>query len=246
MNGIFFRLHMIHRFWRFRLRKERLELACIRRLDLTGATVFDVGANKGVYCYWLSRAVGRQGRVFAFEPQPELQPHLAKVKNDFRLDNVRIVAMALSDAPGEAALFRDYSGAGHASFEDTGKRSETVGVLKTTMDSFANEHDLDDIAFMKLDVEGHELNALKGGEGLLRRSRPLLLLECHRNKAEGGELFGFLKGIEYDGFLFSEAGISHYSDPGPLRESGRRCSYLFGPADFIAAHGARIAGIAWR
>ena len=38
-------------------------------LHLKGATVLDIGANKGIYCFWMMRAVGPSGNVIAFEPQ---------------------------------------------------------------------------------------------------------------------------------------------------------------------------------
>jgi predicted methyltransferase len=64
-------VHFLVRCLRYRFRTEKLPLKTLMRLDLKGAAVIDVGANKGIYCFWLSRAVGQSGKVIAFEPQPE-------------------------------------------------------------------------------------------------------------------------------------------------------------------------------
>jgi FkbM family methyltransferase len=241
MNTTLFKLHMMHRFWRFRLTKESRELYCVRHLSLEGATVLDIGANKGVYSYWLSRAVGSTGKVFAFEPQPELAVHLARLKSAFQLQNVQFISKALSETSGQVALSRDFCGAGHASLVPKKKRRETVTIQMTTVDDFVRENNIKDVAFMKIDVEGHELSALKGSIGLLKRSRPILLLECFAENAKDGKLFSFLQELGYDGFYFTSDGISPFS-----KLSGKDSNYLFGPKDFIASHGARVAGLPWR
>ncbi len=245
MQDIVFKLRMIHRFWRFRLRKEKHELAFVRCLDLRGATVFDVGANKGIYSYWLSRAVGQNGRVFAFEPQPELQPHLARVKTQFNLANLRVIDKACSDCSGDVQLFRDFSGARHASIEQTQDRSESVEVEMITIDSFSKDHNIEEVAFIKLDVERHELKALMGAETLLRKARPLLLLEYHWREKEGRQLFNFLDKLGYDGFCFAENSICHYSNLERLKKTDGHGSLVFGPLEFMKQHSTRIAGMPW-
>ncbi|MBI2481553.1 MAG: FkbM family methyltransferase, partial [Planctomycetia bacterium] len=100
------RLHAMHRFWRYRLKQDRQELAYIRTHVTAGQSVLDIGANRGAYTYWLSKAVGPTGVVYAFEPQRELAQYVEDSKRAFRLSNVRVVNKALSNANGEAELFR--------------------------------------------------------------------------------------------------------------------------------------------
>src|SRR6202012_4757548 len=98
-------------FWvrclRYRFRTERLPLKTLMRLDLKGATALDIGANKGIYCFWLSRAVGPGGRVLAFEPQPEMTPYIATRKRHIGWTNVTTLNVALSNRSGSACLARE-------------------------------------------------------------------------------------------------------------------------------------------
>ena len=70
------RIHCWHRFWRYRLVTERESVQFLLRQNLTKTTAIDIGANKGAYTYWLSKAVGNNGQVISLEPQPELAPFL--------------------------------------------------------------------------------------------------------------------------------------------------------------------------
>ncbi|VAW81277.1 methyltransferase FkbM [hydrothermal vent metagenome] len=198
--NLFDKLHMQLRFRRYRRRKEAAEIRFMQSLPIIGRTVIDVGANKGVYSYWLSRAVGLQGRVIAFEPQPELEKHLLDIICSFALTNVDIIPSALSAQSGDAQLYRCSAGAGDASFEAM-PGGEAVKVSCTTLDEYATASGLDDVAYIKCDVEGHELAVMQGAEKTLQRWMPVLQVECHHREAAQGGLFAFLSGLGYEGFF---------------------------------------------
>jgi len=200
---LFDKLRMQLRFRRYRRRKEAAEIGFMQLLPLAGRTVIDIGANKGVYCYWLSQAVGSSGRVIAFEPQPELEKHLASVVDCFSLFNVELVPCALSAQAGEALLYRRVAGAGDASFEAM-PGGESVNVRCTTLDDYAADSGLNSVAYIKCDVEGHELAVMQGAEQLLKRYAPVLQVECHHREAAQGDLFAFLSGLGYEGFFLQD------------------------------------------
>jgi len=191
------------RFRRYRRHKEAAEIRFMQSLPLAGRTLIDIGANKGVYCYWLSKAAGPAGRVIAFEPQPELGPHLTNVMRSFGLSNVQLVPQALSDHTGDAFLYRRTVGAGDASFENM-PGGEAVSVSCTTLDAYAGSAGLDDVAFIKCDVEGHELAVMQGARQSLERWSPVLQVECHHREAVEGTLFAFLSSLGYEGFFFQD------------------------------------------
>jgi hypothetical protein len=65
--------HFLVRCLRYRFRTEKLQIKTMMCLRLRGATVLDILANKGIYCFWMMRAVGPSGYVIALEPQPEMR-----------------------------------------------------------------------------------------------------------------------------------------------------------------------------
>ena len=73
------KLHMVHRCWRLRFKSEVPDIRYVRQAGLAGSTVIDIGANKGVFSIYMSRAAGPGGKLLAFEAQPELGDHLRGV-----------------------------------------------------------------------------------------------------------------------------------------------------------------------
>lgn len=195
------RLHAMHRFWRYRLRQDRHELAYVRKHVAHGQTVLDIGANRGAYTYWLSKAVGPTGAVYAFEPQPELAQYVEDSKQAFQLSNVKVINKALSSANGDVQMFRPdchpWGGGSLESFPDYEGTYITVSAQR--LDDFvAQEADLPrPISFIKCDVQDHELRVLQGGQRVLQEDRPTLLLECMPYCWD--DLSGYLDSIGYRG-----------------------------------------------
>ncbi len=104
-----------HRIWRYRLNTEKDSIGFLLRQDLLKKTVVDIGGNKGIYSYWMSRLVGEKGAVVVFEPQPELGKYLESFRFSFRLNNLTIVNRALSSTIGQQSLYRVKVGDGGAS-----------------------------------------------------------------------------------------------------------------------------------
>lgn len=216
----FDRMHMVHRFWRYRLRSERQELAFLLRCPLQGALVADIGANLGIYSYWMHRAVGPMGRVIAFEPQPELQEHLSDLRESFRLNNLEIVPRGLSTKSGTAELIRPCTHWGGASLEEIDNQEETerFQVPLTTLDKYFADRD-ERLRFIKCDVEGHEEQVFAGGGTILSEDRPILLFECPEELARKGKLFAQLAGLNYEGRFFHNHALHPLSNLARYRSS---------------------------
>ncbi|RMH27414.1 MAG: FkbM family methyltransferase [Planctomycetota bacterium] len=202
-------LHFLHRAWRYRIRTERQELGYVRSLDLAGRTVIDIGAHRGIYSFWLRLAVGPNGRVVSFEPQPEMLAELRQMVGSFRFRNLDVVPAGLSDAPGTATLYRDGDHTGGASLDS--RHSDAAAAFEipvTTLDEYAREHRLDRVALIKCDVEGHERAVFRGGRAILTDHRPRLLFECHDRHARDGGVFEDLKALGYRGWMLD--GRTHH------------------------------------
>lgn len=151
-----------------------------------GRNAVDVGANRGIYAYWMGR---RARRVDAFEPQPALAAYIRSA----RLRNVRVHQIALSDHAGAARLLvpeddglariasSDVGDAISAAAEsELGARTE-LGIEVRTLDSF----DLRDVGFLKIDAEGHELAVLRGARETITTHRPVVFVESEARHAAG-------------------------------------------------------------
>ena len=172
---------------------------------MNGKTVLDIGAHRGIYSYWMSKAVGPQGSVFAFEPQPECVAHLKKVKTEFGLTNLEIIPEGLSEDSGTMPLWREYPESGSSSMEFSAKAKdgdyEAIAASVTTLDNFFLSKNIHP-ALIKCDVEGHELAVFLGGKNLLEKYHPDILFECHDRQAQEGHVFAFLEDLGYRGYFY--------------------------------------------
>lgn len=144
--------------------------AAARFIPVRGATILDVGANKGLWTRELLRQIPGLSAVYAFEPSAHNWTSVEQI-DDSRL---RLIKAAVSDHDGEATLFSDEPGSSWASLtrrniEFMGVRfdhSETIRTL--TLDTFIEREGLHTIDFAKFDIEGHELAAFRGAEKALQ------------------------------------------------------------------------------
>ena len=235
--GVVGHLHFLHRAWRYRLRTERAELAYVRSLDLTGKTVVDIGAHRGLYAYWLSKAVGPAGRVVTFEPQPEMIRQLEQFRQSFFwIRNVTVVQSGLSSRPGTAVMRCVGGHTGGASVEHPDRPdADAFEIPLTTLDEYfdANPPPPDaPVALVKCDVEGHERAVFAGGARLLATHRPKLLFECHDKDAFDGGLFGDLHALGYRGWFLDGRDRHPVERLAELRPTIDRpyLNYVFEPA----------------
>lgn len=206
------KLHMVHRCWRLRFKSEVPDIRYVREAGLAGSTVIDIGANKGVFSIYMSRACGPGGKLLAFEAQSELGDHLRNVKQRFALDNMTIVNKGLSSTAGTLTMRRTEVGSGMASFHNRASAGlDEIEIPVITLDDYVCEHRVGPVSFIKCDVEGHELDVFRGAQKLLERDMPTLLFECHDDEAEGGALFSFLTRLGYEGYFFFVTHKDHKS-----------------------------------
>ena len=144
-----------------------------------GGVVFDVGAQQGVFTALAALKTGPGGKVVAFEPEPGNFALLSANIASNALTNARALPLALSDAPGRAALHQSgFNPGGHSLVDDPVRNfTDTVDVEVATLESAAKENNLPDPDLIKIDVEGNALAVLKGGLPLIARCRPRVVLE---------------------------------------------------------------------
>lgn len=136
--------------------------------------VFDVGANHGDYCNALLKNLSINNlEVWCFEPSPVAFGHLKIACSDNPA--VRLVQIGFSNVNGTFPLYTSEPGTTTASlfpleraFNVPEKLHEFEMITVGTIDEFAEQNNIKQIDFLKLDIEGNELNALKGAEKMLK------------------------------------------------------------------------------
>jgi len=207
------KLRWIYRAWRYRLKLEKQEITCLMRLLRPGEVAVDIGAHKGAYTYWMRNRVTGSGKVFAFEPQPELYEKLkGLVSGDGQ--GVIVENMGLSSFQGVLTLnvpsLHASPGASFEEKDDDEPALQSYPVKVTTLDDYFDGGEGEYIRLIKCDAEGHELEVFRGGENLLRRQRPHLLFECEtRHRGGGGvdEVFSWLTSLGYRGYYIAADGL---------------------------------------
>ncbi len=145
--------------------------ALFARFAAAGRDFLDIGAHIGYYSVYLSPSIRR---AYAFEPDPR---NLEDLRANARLaGNVEVVEAAVSSRDGSARL---HVGRGSAvSSLEGGDGGEGIEVKIVTIDSFAASRPGIDVGLIKTDVEGHDLEALRGMSEVVARCQPLILTEC--------------------------------------------------------------------
>lgn len=173
-------------------------LAFIRSTLKDGDVFVDVGANIGLMSMVASKSVGINGRVISIEANPSTASIFKRNVEANKLTNVLLVENAIGSAPGNAKIYPNWHiNRGGASLIRKGESEEGVDVEIKTLDSVLDDLDLVP-TLIKIDVEGFELEVLKGAQKLLSSSRlPTLIIELssERETAGGnvGEIIQLLK-----------------------------------------------------
>lgn len=184
--------------------------AVARKLLRPGMTAIDVGAHLGYYTRLFARCVGEQGRVNAFEPQPESFGIL--VRNTKRLPHVRCLNMALLDQQRDVVLLRDlHSARDRVSHVADPQRQEGAAIKMeaVAMDDVLGEGVRPNL--VKIDVEGSELEVLRGMERLLNHSPDVaLIVECNPFTLAGNgltpaQLLGLIQELGFEASIIVES-----------------------------------------
>jgi FkbM family methyltransferase len=178
----------IHRCWLgfYEYEKQRL----ISREVRPNSVFWDIGANVGFYSLLASKLV-RSGKVFAFEPVPRNLEYLRKHVVLNRVTNVEVLPIAVSDKDGISSFRVEQTGLmGHLS----GEGNTTVSTA--ALDTLVEEGKVLPPDYVKMDIEGAELLALRGASRTFQRFRPVLFLATHGREVEAEcrrllELWGY-------------------------------------------------------
>ena len=192
---------------------EREGVAAVQRYLKPGDVALDIGANVGCYALLFSKIVGEHGKVVAFEPMGWAWRKLTRNKdlNTFTT-NLVLEKRAVSDraAAAQRVSFRT---SWRVFGADDPAEEEVVDVV--TLDEYVEEHRLEKVDFIKLDVDGFEYRVVRGGKRTLLKHRPIFMLELGSYTLESTgdrleELVECLYGLGYA--ILWEKGLYRFKD----------------------------------
>ncbi|WP_425174621.1 FkbM family methyltransferase [Mycobacterium sp.] len=228
-------------FWRRKYRilqvlgRSHSEMRLVRSLCAPDRVSVDIGADVGEFAIAM---LGSSRSVIAFEPRPTQAKSLAAMFGAVGAA-VRVEAVAVSDqsgittmrvvksAPGRSTIDR------HNALTDAG--GSPVGTIEVPVVRL-DDLQLDQVGFVKIDVEGHELAVLRGAADTLKRNRPALFIEAeerHHPRAVAA-IAEFLAGLGYMGYFevdgirrpLEEFDLAEHQNPGNIDGQATRGTYV--------------------
>ena len=154
--------------------------AMVRHLG-PGDVLLDVGANLGFFSLLGSRLVGSQGHVYALEPVPENALAIRRHAELNLVENVSVMELAAAQSPGTGRLqlVDDRSWSKLEGYGDHPGTEQVLEVELVSIDQLVEAGTLPAPSLVKIDVEGAELDVLRGMKATLERARPAVICEVH-------------------------------------------------------------------
>lgn len=172
---------------------ERMILNISREYIDPTKNIIDIGANIGNHTVVYSNFTN--GTVYSFEPQKEIYDILNENIKINKCDNVKAFNFGISDREDKFFMNARYDCPNNFGSFSIQKQTSSSGI--TVECRPIHNFNIENVGFIKIDVEGHELNVLKGIESLLTRDKPKLIIEIWDHALNTYETFDFLKSINY-------------------------------------------------
>jgi FkbM family methyltransferase len=188
------------------------EMFFLHRFLKPAMTFVDVGANQGEYSLFAAKRLSN-GKVIAFEP-------LASIRKVFEENiklngfiNIQVFDCGLSDKSG-ALDFHEIEGPdeGLGTLYLGDKKSKAIiNIQLRSLDQIADEHSIGKIDFIKMDIEGGELNALKGSIKTIEKYRPVIMIEINESTYQAAgystqDIINFFTAIKYEPYEIGKRG----------------------------------------
>ena len=195
-------------------RNDEQEINLVKKFIKSGTDSIDVGVYRGVYSYEMSKY---SEKVHSFEPNPIIFKYINKNLKKF-IKNIHLYNFALSNqnktinlkipirnSNSNKEIFEEYYEMGKATIhnENNFENYENFEIQTKKIDelNFDNK-----ISFIKIDVEGHELEVIEGGKNTIKRDKPVLLVEIEKQytKKEVAESINFINSLGYKSYFFNK------------------------------------------
>lgn len=200
---------------------ETTELKFLKNNLKSDSTFIDIGANIGLFSLTASNII-KNGKIVSFEP---FSKNLDTFQTNISLNNkknIKIEKIAIGAENGEINLYYNEKeqNLGMVSIHKT-KDSNAEKTKLQTLDSYVENNAIQNIDFIKIDIEGNEFSALQGMASVLKKQNPVLLIEILTQK-EKDLIVPFLEKLGYQKYyLYDNAELSSEN------KNPKRLNYVF-------------------
>jgi len=171
----------------------------------TGMVCLDIGSNIGYYTLLESKIVGDQGNVIAIEPSPINFRYLQKNLQLQNTKNVEAYNFAAGNSDGKIRFFISNKSnrsrtIAPSEVVSTSKNENIIEVPVKRLDIFLEEKGLNKLDFLRMDVEGFELNVYEGIRKTVRKFKPIIQIEVHKKFLGYENTKKILENFKEDGY----------------------------------------------
>ena len=209
----------LFKIYTLKFKKNEQDLLFFINMLPKNGVVLDIGANIGITSIPIAKHI-TEGKVFSFEPMPFNAKVLHKVINYFNLKNTEVFEIALSNISGSIKMVAPkengvkMQGLSHIYEENNNSewnKGEIFTVPVYALDEVQVLKQMPKITAIKIDVENHEYNVLKGGEQLLKKHRPIIYCELWQDEKRK-QCISFLESLNYSAKVYFNKTLIDYKD----------------------------------
>jgi FkbM family methyltransferase len=173
-----------------------------------GDVVIEAGANIGSETVLLSKYTGQTGMVHAFEPSPYVLERLqCNVMLNTVYKNVKMYGLAVGDENKDVTFYifpKQYHNSGIGGKYANWENSTPITVKQVSLDNWAKEQGIQKVDLIKMDIQGAEMELLRGADEIISKYKPKIFLEAHENKEE---IYKILKSKGYTIHVITDNGL---------------------------------------
>lgn len=173
-----------------------------------GMNCLDIGSNIGYYALLESKKIGPNGNVWCIEPSPE---NFSILNDNIKIQenkNIKSFNFAIGDKNGDIEFIISKKSNWSKVKDENDFVDDNDKIIKVplkTLNSFADENNLEKIDLLRMDVEGYENKIFMGGIEFLKKFRPTIMIEIHKmimGEEETRKILQKLKEINYENYYF--------------------------------------------
>lgn len=187
----------------------------IRKFLINGGNAVDVGAQIGYLTIVMATSCKTQLHVYSFEPEPYNISQFNTNISLNALDNITLIPKAVTSTLNPIKLFlaKDNNSGTHSTISsDPNVSSDFITVDSTTLDEFVRDQAITKLDLIKIDVEGAELDVIKGAREVLTLLHPALIIELSESIQQSRgfstiEFKAIMLELGYDPYLISDRGL---------------------------------------